>query len=315
MEAFWIILGILAGALVLVLAIAFVCYMKVFYSPSRKPYGENDFPIPDGEIYDVHRAEITEAMKKLNTLPRRDVKITSHDGLTLRGYYYEQSPDAPIELMLHGYRGDSYRDMSVGVFRSFACGRNALVIDHRGSGRSDGHVITFGINESRDAERWIDFIIKEINPEAKIILTGISMGAATVMITSAKELPANVVGALADCGYTSAKDIIKKVVREMHLPPNILYPFIKLGARIYGGFDIDETSPIEAMKRCRVPIIFLHGDGDDFVPHSMSLQNYEACVAQKRMVTIDGAGHGLAYMVDPDKYLGEVIDFLGPIAG
>ena len=152
-------------------------------------------------------------------------------------------------------------------------------------------------------------MVKEFGPDVKIVLTGISMGAATVLMAAARGLPSNVVGILADCGYNSAKDIMKKTIREMKLPPNLMYPFARLGARVYGKFDLEELSPEEAMKNCPVPVIFFHGDADDFVPSWMSQRNYEACSAPKELVIVPGAGHGLCYPVDPDGYLKAMAKF------
>jgi dienelactone hydrolase len=142
-----------------------------------------------------------------------------------------------------------------------------------------------------------------------LIIGGVSMGAATVMMASGEELPENVVCVMADCGYSTAREIIKKVVREMKLPENLVYPFIKLGARIYGHFDLEETSPIEAVARSKTPIVFIHGDNDDFVPHSMSVACFEACNAPKKLVTIEGAGHGLAFPVNGKKYVDSLREF------
>ena len=135
------------------------------------------------------------------------------------------------------------------------------------------------------------------------------MGAATALITAGKDLPENVIGALADCGYTSAKDIIKKVIRDMKLPANLLYPLVKLGAKIFGGFSLEETSPEEAMKKCKIPVIFIHGEADNFVPCEMSKINYDVCTAPKKLVTFEGAAHGLSYLTDENKYLTEVKAF------
>lgn len=239
-----------------------------------------------------------------------DVSITSFDGLTLHGKYYECEKGAPIEILFHGYRGSAERDLCGGVHRCFAIGHNALIVDQRTAGSSEGHVITFGAKESRDCLAWVDFVIQKIDKNARIILTGISMGAATVMLAASMELPSNVIGVLADCGYTSTKAIIRKVIRDMKLPAKLLYPLVRLGARLFGGFDPEADSPIESMKRCRLPIIFFHGDTDDFVPCSMSEENYTACAAdRKRLVIIHGAGHGLCFPVDPDTYLEELNRF------
>ena len=101
-------------------------------------------------------------------------------------------------------------------------------------------------------------------------------------------------------------------MRKMKLPPKLCYPFVKLGAKLFGHFDLDETSPVEAMGRCKLPVIFFHGESDDFVPCDMSCKNYEACTGRKKLVTIPDAGHGLAYAVEPERYVRELYDFFGP---
>jgi fermentation-respiration switch protein FrsA (DUF1100 family) len=307
MKIFWILLAVVGGILLLSLITALICFLKVFYSPKRKQTDE--YPIPDGDIYEPYRESMVNWIRQRREMPHRAVEVISYDGLTLRGNYYEYAKGAPMEIMFHGYRGSSERDLSGGVARCFALGHSALVVDHRGSGFSDGRVITFGIKERRDCLTWIDFALREIDPEARLILTGISMGAATVLMCGAEALPENVIGILADCGYTSAREIICKVVAEMKLPPRLLYPFIRLGARLFGGFDPDETSPIRAMESCRVPVIFFHGDTDDFVPYEMSKRNYDACHAKKRIVKIHGAGHGLCFPVDQEAYLAAAREF------
>lgn len=303
----WIFLAAVALALTVALTTAYLCFRLVFYAKRKAP--KEEYPIPDGEIYEEYRAQMTEWIKEMRRSEHQCVEITSFDGLTLRGKYYEFEQGAPIELLLHGYRGWAERDLCGGIERCRMLGHNVLVVDHRGSGESEGHVITFGIHESRDAESWIDFILRELDPEAKIYLGGVSMGAATVMITAGKELPRQVVGAVADCGYTSARAIIEKVMRDLKLPPRIFYPFVRWGARLYGHFNIEETSPIEAMKKAKLPVLFFHGDADAFVPFEMSQQNYEACVTRKHLVTVKGAGHGLAYPKDPQAYVREIQNF------
>ena len=315
MEPIWIILLCVLAPVVIVMITALVCYLMVFYSKDRKPRAEDDYDLPPGKEYEPFYPQMIEWTKRSRATPHRKVELTTFDGLTLRGRYYEFSPDAPIEIMMHGYRGNLERDLSGGIFRALNVGHSVLTFDHRGSGLSDGNTLTFGINESRDCRRWIDYVLKEINPDAKIIISGVSMGGATAMIVSGyDDLPENIVGIVADCGYTSAKDIIKKVVREMKLPPNILYPFVKLGARLYGGFNLDEFSPIEQVAKSKIPTIFVHGDQDFFVPIDMSERNFEASNATKKeLYIVEGAAHGLAYVVAGDKYLDKLSEFFDPI--
>lgn len=294
-------------AVLLLLALLF--FLLACYVPKRKQLPPDVYDIPPGPVYTPYREIMTQWIRSARQLPHEDVSITSFDGLTLRGKYYECRPGAPMELMIHGYRGNSERDMCGGVHRAFALGRNALIVDQRASGRSDGHIITFGILERRDCLAWVDFISQRFGPQQKIILTGISMGAATVLLASGMELPENVIGVLADCGFTSAKDIMKKVIRQIHLPAGLIYPLVRLGARLYGGFDLEADSPMEAVKRCRIPVIFFHGEADDYVPCEMSRINSEVCAAPNRFISVPGAGHGLSFPADQERYLRELDQF------
>ena len=248
-------------------------------------------------------------MKDARALNPETLKIKSYDGLTLVGKYYEYKKGAPIEILFHGYKGNGERDLSGGIERCFAIGRNAIIVDQRGAGASDGHTITFGIKEHLDCIKWAEFVSEKFGSDTKIILTGVSMGAATVLMASGKKLPDNVKCILADCGYSTPKEIIMKTIAEMKLPPKLMYPFVKLGAKIYGHFNLDEYSPLEATKSTKIPTIFIHGTNDDFVPYSMSEKMYQECSALKSLVPIENAGHGLAYPVNKEKYLQALRDF------
>ena len=307
MHLIWWCLGIGATLAFLSLLTSFICFLMVFYSPKRIPLGDDEYEIPEGEIYEVYREDMISWTKQIRAMQHEDVEIKSFDGLTLRGKYYEYKAGAPVEILFHGYKGNAERDLCGAVERAFSVGRNALIVNHRASGPSDGHVISFGINERRDCLSWIDFTISKFGSDVKIVITGISMGAATVMMASGEKLPENVISILADCGYTSPKEIICKVVDDMKLPTKLLYPFIKLGARIYGGFNLEEASAIEAMKKCTLPIVFVHGDADAFVPYDMSVRLCEACASEKKiLITVKGAGHGLAYPKDPEGYVNQL---------
>lgn len=302
------IYGILAVALLAALFLAtYWCYRIAFYADRSIP--QEEYPLPQGEIYEPCREQIKQWIRQIRQMPHEDVEITSFDGLKLRGRFYEYAPDAPIELLFHGYRGTSEQDMSGGVLRCFQVGHSALLVDQRACGKSEGNKITFGIYESRDCHSWISYVQQRFGQQRKLILCGISMGAATVLMAAGRPLPPAVAGVLADCGYTSPRDIIREVIRQMKLPPKLCYPFVRLAARLFAGFDLEEDSPIEAATRCQVPVIFFHGESDDFVPCEMSRRNFEACSAKKELVTVPGAGHGLSYFLEPERYLQAVRDF------
>ncbi len=306
---FWIILGIAFVAFGAVLVTSYICYYRIFMSHRHRKKADS---LQDEVTskFEPYADRLEEFRVRVEALDYREVEIRSREGLKLCGRYYEYEQGAPIEVMMHGYRGSREKDMDAGVIRAFACGHSALCVDHRACGESEGQVITFGVHESRDCALWVNFVIENIDRNAKIILSGVSMGAATVLTAAGRALPPNVVGVVADCGYTSAKEIIMNTMRDMKLPPRLLYPFAVLGGKLFGGFNIDETSPIEMMGRCSLPVIFLHGSADEFVPYDMSVRNFNACVSEKKqLITVDGAPHGIAFLVDEEGYVKAVKEF------
>lgn len=296
---------IIMTLLILTLLTSLICYIMAFYS-SNKKHKNNEIILPDNEIYKSYKELITSDIESARKMEYKEFSVKSFDGLTLYGKYFESFKDAPIEIMFHGYRGDGERDLSTGIRRAKACVRNVLIVDQRGHGKSEGHTISFGIKERYDVITWINKVIEEFGPNIQIILTGISMGAATVMMASNLDLPSNVIGILADCGYDCPKNIIKKYISDMHLPANIFYPFVKLGALLFGHFNVDSASPIESVKHAKVPIIFIHGESDTFVPCYMSEKLYNACSSKKHLTIIKDAEHGISYLFDPELYVQEL---------
>lgn len=309
MEIFIAVSAVILCLIFIVLLTSYICFRMTFFVKEKDKISKETHDIPPGKEYEPYREQMIAWQKQIKAMPHESVSIKSFDGLTLRGNFYETQKDAPIELMMHGYRGCSYRDLCGGVTRAFALGHNVLLIDHRASGESEGNIISFGINESKDCLLWIDFLTQKFGQDIDVILTGVSMGAATAMMAIERGLPSCVKGILADCGYSSAKDIIKLVIRKMHLPPTPLYPFVRLGGIIYGKFDIEEILPRQAVKKATVPVCFAHGDVDNFVPHSMSVECFDACSSEKSLITIKGAGHGLCYPSSPEEYVEKLSAF------
>ena len=304
---------IFLGILIFVI-IPLICFHITFYVPKPKDGIHPEVPLPNNEVYAPYKAMMDGWTQDVLKMPHEHFTITSFDGLELHGNFYEYAPGAPIELMFHGYRGSALRDLSGGVARCFALKRSCVIVDQRCAGRSQGTVITFGIKEHQDCLKWVDFVVNHFGPDVKLILTGISMGASTVLMAASHPLPPNVIGVLADCGYTSAEAIIKAVIRKMHIPVSLLYPFIKLAAKLYGHFDLECESPLESVKKCTLPVIFFHGEADDFVPCYMSQENFDACTSRKAIYTVPGAGHGLSFPADQDGYIHQLAEFFGPEA-
>ena len=281
-----------------------------FYCKKRKPLKEGEFVFPPEKFYKNYNGQLLEWMKKARSLPHEDLEITSYDGLKLRAKYYEKEKGAPIEILFNGYRGSAERDLSGGIERCFALNRNVILVDQRACGLSEGSVTTFGIKERFDAVKWAEFATQKFGDDAVILLGGVSLGAATVLNASKEKLPKTVKCILADSPFSSPEEIIKKVIRDMKLSPNFFYPFIKLSARIFGGFNLDEISPKEAVKETTLPVFLIHGDADTYVPYYMSEEIYKNVKTDKKtLVKIKDADHGLGYPVNKELYLASVKDF------
>ncbi len=294
---------IIAVLLILSLIGIYMSYYRTFYSP-HKDASETKSP--------KHRysEEAYEKTVKLSETPCERVTTTSYDGLKLSGRYFEGEKERPLCICFHGYRGSAVRDFSgIGSFL-ITEGNNVLLIDERAHGRSEGHTITFGVKERYDVLSWLSWANDRFGEDKPICIFGISMGGGTVLMASGLELPKNVKGIVADCPYNIPKDIILYVCKKIGLNPTLSWPVIWLAARLYGHFNIRGASAENAVRKATVPILILHGEGDDFVPMEMSRQVYEANPDTIEMHTFPDADHGLSYYYDPERYERIVRDFI-----
>ena len=310
MQWYHILIIIIISIILLTLLSSFVCFMIVFYisNKNKRPYKEDEYDIPAGEEYLPHKDLLISWMKDVRGMKYEKAHTTSFDNLNLYGKYYDCGGDI-IEIMFHGYRGNSERDLCGGIKRAFALNHNVLLVDQRASMQSDGNVTTFGIKERFDCLTWAKYVNEHFGQNKKIILTGVSMGAATVMMASELDLPGNVIGILADCGYTSPKEVIKKIIKQIKLPTFIFYPLIYLGAKLFGKFDLEEASPIEAIKNAKVPVIIFHGTEDKLVPVYMANELHAINPEINKVVIIEKAGHCLGYLFEPELYLKSMKEF------
>lgn len=292
--------AMIAIVLLVVLGISYYAYRFTFYSPKRN--SKELYKLPHGEQYDKELKNIKMWIEEIMAIPCEKITISSHDGKKLFGHYYHVADGAPVQLMIHGYKSSAYLDFCGGIKFARKCGYNVLAVDQRSHGRSDGSTITFGIKERQDCIRWANYISSRFGSDTKIILSGLSMGASTVLMASALNLPDNVVGIIADCPFSSPKAIIQKVGRDMHLPTKLSYPFVKLGAFIFGGFHLEECDAVSAVKNSKIPILIFHGDDDRFVPWEMSQEIKNSAPENITLEIVPNAGHGLCYLVEPKQY-------------
>lgn len=299
---------------ILVLLTAYICYRIAFWAPKRVLDEDVQIHLPEGEQYLKVREGIERCVNNMLARPFEPVTITTFDGKKLYARYYHVADGAPLQIQFHGYKSSAVLDFCGGSLYAGKIGHNALVVDQRSHGRSEGKSITFGVLERKDVLCWIDYARSRFGEDVRIILAGLSMGAATVLMATDQPLPPNVLGVVADCPYSSPVAIIKTVSkRDMHMPTGLMYPFVKLGARLFAGFDLEESSAVIAVKNTPVPILVIHGTGDNFVPCDMSREIRDANPDMITLVTVPEAGHGLCYMTEPAIYENAMQEFFEKI--
>ena len=298
---------IVTAVILLILAGLYASYYKVFYSP-KKDMSETKNPPAIERL--AYSKRVSESINEVNTTPCKFYTIRSYDGLKLSARYFEGDDDKPLCICFHGYRGSAVRDFAGIGLHLIHEGYNVLIVDERAHWRSQGHTICFGIKERFDAVSWVKFANRRFRKDKSIFLFGISMGGGTVLMASGQRLPRNVKGIIADCPFNSPKDIIKHVCRKVKLNPELSWPLVWAAAHVYGHFDINATTAAEEVKKTTVPILIIHGEGDNFVPMSMSEEVYDANPEMITRYTIPEAGHGLSYYYDTERYEKIVLDFL-----
>lgn len=250
-----------------------------------------------------------ELSRSLRSREHLNVTIVNRDGLTLAGHIYEAQNQKRVIIGMHGWRSTWSFDFggSADFFLSEGC--TLILAEQRSHGISEGEAIGFGVLERYDCLDWINYA-KEKYPNTPIYLMGISMGATTVLMTSGLELPSEVKGVIADCGFTSPHAIWSHVIKKnTKISGEIAYPIANYFIGKKAGYSGDEASTVDAVQNSKVPILFVHGDEDNFVPMSMTIENYNACKAPKMLLIVKGASHGMSYFVDTDTYQQHIKDF------
>lgn len=238
--------------------------------------------------------------------------ITTKDGLKLQGYYLPaKSPTANTVILAHGY---SSKGKDLGLIARFyyeQFGYNVLMPDDRGHGESEGNYIGFGWVDRNDYLQWIRKTVDTVGEEARIVLHGISMGGATVMMVSGEPLPKQVKAIIEDCGYTSVRDQLAYQLNRLYkLPAFPILQATSLLTKLKAGYSFAEASALRQLARNKLPMLFIHGSDDTFVPTEMVYRLYDACHTEKELYVAEGAGHGLAYSTNKAVYERKVHDFI-----
>ena len=312
---YWAAVNILVSA---VLMPSFMEKLDAFQRISEQSYAE--------QVQETEMKQNLTAMTVVGKVwGRQDgiekVEILSEDGYRLKGVLMQTSDDMSEAWMksadphrwvvlLHGYTGS--KEMMYGyAYWYWTRGYSVLVPDFRCQGESEGDYIGLGATDSKDLAGWIDLIL-ERDPEAEIVLHGLSMGASTALLYCGQEnVPDNIKAVISDCAYTDAYSMFQeKIGSWFHLPAFPVVDSAELMIRLRAGYDLKETSPLKAVSSSRVPTLFIHGKEDRMIPVSMCRELYDAAACEKEIMVVEGAGHAQAADKDPARYFEEVEKFL-----
>lgn len=316
---------ILAGVIVLLLAVdILVSNYLVTYAIARSGDAANrnvsldvEGPSDDSEsTMDANRAAqklLTDDF--LTRVEEETVTILSGDGLTLSGGCFRQEDSHLWALIIHGNRGN-HTKMYDHCQRFYDEGYQVLAPDMRACGDSEGDYVGMGWTDRLDALLWIDWIIGQ-DPDAQIVMYGASMGGATTMMTAGEDTPDQVKAFVEDCGYTSVWDIFSSELSlRFHLPEFPVLYTANLIAGLRAGWSFSEASSVTQLANCEKPMLFIHGEQDDFVPYWMLEEVYNAKPGDNKLcISVSDAGHDESRSLLGNEYWEIVFDFLSEYVG
>lgn len=264
----------------------------------------------DAVVPEAFSSKLYALSEKLKNSDCETVEITAHDGEKLVGHWHHKASDKRVIIAMHGWRSSWSKDF--GAIADFwqDNGCSVLYAEQRGQGESGGEYMGFGMIERYDCLDWICWVNEKVKERMPIYLAGVSMGASTVLMAGGFDLPENVQGIMADCGFTSAQAIWKHVVEHntyfsynarSKIVDDLCKKKIQMGA--------EEYTTLDAMQTCRVPVLFVHGTDDTFVPVEMTYENYKACLSPKKLFVVPGATHAMSYLIDKEGYEKTVKEF------
>ena len=276
-------------------------------------------PIPDAMDPEVlkttdwvkYEPNISNAAAWLRTQDVKELRVVSYDDHLLYGRFIPAENARATIIQFHGYRSHFCVDFSASMKYYHDKGYNLLMVDQRAHGNSGGKYITFGIKERYDVLSWVTYVSLMLGADHPIFIGGLSMGATTVCMAADLEFPGNVVGIIADCGFTSPADILGALSEKIyHIPGKIAVPFLSVFARIFAGIGLWQWSTMDALSHTTLPVALFHGLDDNLVPARMSRMSYDACVSEKVLTEFPGAGHGTSWLKDTARYQSVLEDFM-----
>lgn len=262
--------------------------------------------VPDQYPSDAQMAE-----KKLEKLPFEKIILKAPDKAYLKGHILcPEKPNGCLIIACHGARSHAFGEFCFMIPYLYENGYTLVLPEHRGCGRSDGKFMGYGTHESKDTFLWLEYAQKRFQ-NYDIFLLGVSMGAATVLMMSNKLKNTSVRGVIADCSYTSAWDeFAYQLKTSFHLPAFPILYICDLYCRCFSHYSFKDASPVKAVKEADVPVLFIHGSADDYVPFYMQKDLYDACSSEKEYLVVNNAVHARSYYTNPSLYNETITKFM-----
>lgn len=256
------------------------------------------------DYYDDFRSAIVEKRLKMEQLPNERVYIDAFDGIKLSARYYDRGYSRAV-VFFHGARSIPWNSFGIIGDRFLSLGYNVLLVDMRAQGKSEGRYMSYGNLESRDVLSWIKWF--DNKPIDRLLLYGSSMGSSAIAYASDKISSDKVKGLVLDCGYSSAKDLQRFILRNCNVPYGIVYGGYLLG-KYLAKAEMSEKAA-EHLKRNKIPTLFIHGTDDTVVPVCQGKENFDACGGYKEFIKVNGAGHTVALYKGGEAVKQKVCDF------
>lgn len=300
----WICLGVLIFVIVALLLYLLIGAIIFKFAFSRKNLNERTL----GKDIDKKIKQYNVDLCWFDKHKMQDVTIESFDNLKLYGKYLPANSNKSV-IIVHGFGGSiEYMQQYCKFF--YEKNFNILAVDCRAHGRSEGKCITFGWLDRLDVLAWVNFL-NEKTPDNKILLFGLSMGGATVCMAAGEKMK-NVVGIIADCAFDNADRQIDHILQRKHfIFKKILKKHLYSYSKRVHGFDCMLADAIKQVKKTSVPILYIHGDADDYVPIENMNNLYNATpVNLREKYVVEGAGHALCYPVAGVMYEKRIAEFI-----
>lgn len=305
-----IVIGIFSSLLIIDVIASFYFYnLAISRGPKKFLSGNSDLTVSaeamdvflDGDWHDWVEAQSFEEME-----------LTSYDDLTLKGYFLKaKEPSNKLVIMAHGYLGHA-KDMGLFAEHYYEdLGYNIFTADQRGHGHSEGDYIGFGWHDRLDYVDWINLMVEKLGPDTEIVLHGLSMGATTVLMTSGETLPGNVRAVIADSPYTSVHDLFAyQMTRMFKIPTFPVLNSTSLVSKYKAGYSFKQASALEQVEKTNLPILYIHGDADTFVPTDLTQELYDHTPSEKELFIVEGASHGEGFVLEKNMYIEYMDEFL-----